>query len=509
VLLLAVLVFWVSLFFLLKLSKGEFKNKKMKKGSSVRMAQVAGQFYPDDKEELRMMAEKFLSSARQETAEESSSSQAPQVVIVPHAGWEYSGQTAATAFAQIYNSGFKKVILVGPSHRAFFEGVAIDDRDYWQTPLGRVKVDKELVGKIFFPEEGIITSREAHQNEHCLEVELPFLQLTLSDFKIVPLLIGQVNESTLVALAQRIAASFDEETLLVISSDLSHYPDMETAQIVDQQTIKAILSGRESEFIKTLERLANEYPQVDTFACGQEAIRVGLMVAENLNMGEGKLLAQSNSGQITGQTDRVVGYAAIGFYGKLENKSLKPQISEELNESQKKELLKIARETLEGYLKDGQPPDIKVEDKALKQKRGVFVTLKKNGQLRGCIGSFFPQKPLYQLVQEMAIAAAVNDSRFPPLQYNELEDVEIEISVLSPLRRISSPEEIELGKHGVYLKYGARTATFLPQVATETGWTREEFLSQLCTQKAGLPADCYLDPEAELFVYTAQVFGEE
>jgi len=509
VLLLAALVFLVSLFFLLKLKKDEFKNKKMKKEGSVRMAQVAGQFYPDDKEELRMMAEKFLSSAKQEIIEKGNLSQAPQIIIVPHAGWEYSGQIAAAAFAQINNAGFKRVILVGPSHRAFFEGVATYDRDYWQTPLGRVAVDKALVDKILSSHEGIVANHEVHQNEHCLEVELPFLQLILSDFKIVTVLIGQADEATLTALAQKIAANFDKESLLVVSSDLSHYPDMETAQIVDQQTIKAILCGRRSEFIKTLERLANEYPQVDTFACGQEAIKVGLMVAENLNMGEGKLLAETNSGQITGQTDRVVGYAAIGFYGKLENKSLKTKINEELSESQKKELLKIARETLENYLKNGQLVDVKVDDEALKQKRGVFVTLKKNGQLRGCIGSFFPQKPLYQLVQEMAIAAAVNDHRFPPLQYNELEDIKIEISVLSPLRRVSSPEEIELGKHGVYLKYGARTATFLPQVATETGWSREEFLSQLCAQKAGLPADCYLDPNVELFVYTAQVFGEE
>jgi len=286
VLLLAASVFLISLFFLLKLKKDEFKNKKMKEESSVRMAQVAGQFYPDDKEELRLMAEKFLSSARQKTIEAGSFSQAPRIIIVPHAGWEYSGQTAAAAFAQIYNGGFKKVILLGPSHRAFFEGVAIDDHDYWQTPLGKVKVDKELVGKILSPEEGIITSREAHQNEHCLEVELPFLQLTLSDFEIVPLLIGQVNESTLVVLAQRIAANLDKETLLVVSSDLSHYPDMETAQTVDRQTIAAILTGRESEFVKTLKRLASEYPQVDTFACGQEAIKVGLMVAENLNIGK-------------------------------------------------------------------------------------------------------------------------------------------------------------------------------------------------------------------------------
>jgi len=462
------------------------------KETIVRFPSVAGQFYPRNEGDLQTMADEFLSVAKQKTGKANYSS---QILIVPHAGWEYSGQTAAFGFTQIGNSDFKKVILVGPSHQAFFEGAAIDDSDYWQTPLGQVAVDKTLTNKILAPQEGIAANREAHKNEHCLEVELPFLQVVLSDFKIVPILIGQASESTLELLAQEIAANFDEKTLLVISSDLSHYPDIETARVVDQQTVEAILSGSKDKFVEILKKLTDEYSQVDTFACGREAIKVGLMAAEELGILEGKLLAKTNSGEVTGQTDRVVGYAAIGFYkkfkiqnSKFKIESQKSKIEEELDEDQQKTLLKIARQTLESYLKNGETPKISIDDEALNQKRGVFVTLKRDGQLRGCMGNFFSQKPLYREVADMAISAAVHDSRFSPLQYNELGNIKIEISVLSPMEKINSLDEIELGKHGVYLKYGARTAT---------------------SQKAGLPADCYLDPDTELFVYTAQVFKEE
>jgi len=479
---LIILLFGVGLLLVL-LNRVKIENESnLVKEVTVRQSAVAGQFYPRNEGDLRVMADKFLSVAKQKTKKIDSF---PRILVVPHAGWEYSGQIAAFGFAQIENSDFKRVILIGPSHQAFFEGAAIDDSDYWQTPLGQVAVDKTLANKILAPQEGIAANREAHKNEHCLEVELPFLQVVLSDFKIVPILIGQASESTLELLAQEIAANFDEKTLLVISSDLSHYPDIETARVVDQQTVEAILSGSKDKFVEILKKLTDEYLQVDTFACGREAIKVGLMAAEELGILEGKLLAKTNSGEVIGQTDRVVGYAAIGFYKK--NPKLKKsktqskmKIEEGLDEDQQKTLLKIARQTLESYLENGETPKISIDDEALNQKRGVFVTLKRNGQLRGCIGQFFSQKPLYQEVADMAISAAVHDSRFSPLQYNELGSIKIEISVLSPMRKVNSLEEIELGKHGVYLKYGARTATFLPQVATETGWSREERKKRAC-----------------------------
>ena len=251
-LLLAILLLGIGLLLILlnrvKIENGNSPVKEV----VVRQPAVAGQFYPRSEKDLRVMADEFLLVAKQKTGKTNYSS---QILVVPHAGWEYSGQTAAFGFTQIENSDFERVILIGPSHQAFFEGAAIDDSDYWQTPLGQVAVDKTLTNKILAPHEGILANREVHKNEHCLEVELPFLQVVLSDFKIVPILIGQASKDTLELLAQEIAANFDEKTLLVVSSDLSHYPDIETARVVDQQTVEAILSGSKNKFVEIFEQV--------------------------------------------------------------------------------------------------------------------------------------------------------------------------------------------------------------------------------------------------------------
>jgi len=222
---------------------------------------------------------------------------------------------------------------------------------------------------------------------------------------------------------------FDEDTLLVISSDLSHYPDYETANEVDKKTISSILAGNWKDFSNfTKEVMQKGYQGLETPACGSEAIKVGMMIAENLGLDEIKLFNYKNSGDITGDYSRVVGYASIGFFGKISKQQIKTQ--DLLNADQQKGLLKIARETLESYLKDKKIPDIKIDDDVLNQKFGVFVTLKKDDFLRGCIGEFEPKEPLYKLVQKKAIDAAVNDPRFDPLESNELPEIEIEISIL-------------------------------------------------------------------------------
>jgi AmmeMemoRadiSam system protein A len=199
----------------------------------------------------------------------------------------------------------------------------------------------------------------------------------------------------------------------------------------------------------------------------------------------------------------VVGYAAIGgWQAQNSNKT-------DLNQDAQKEALTIARQTLEEYLNSGEILEINPKSQALLQKLGAFVTLKKNGQLRGCIGSFEPNEPLYQTIQKMAIAAATQDLRFPPVTSDELKDIKIEISVLSPRKKINDWKEIRLGKDGVVIQKGNRSGTFLPQVATETGWNLEEFLSQLCSQKAGLPSNCYKDTDTNIYIFQAQVFEEE
>lgn len=489
--------------------KGGSEEKQKMEKPLIREPAVAGQFYPAQKGALEEQLALFFSKAL--PPEEAG--EAPNFLIVPHAGYPYSGSVAAQAFAQIKGSDFKTVILLGPSHQAYFASAALDGNDFWQTPLGGLALDKEKINKLQDQEGGIIISNLPHENEHCLEVLLPFLQMVgWEDFKIIPILLGQADEAVLNLLAQKISNVFDEQTLLVVSSDLSHYPPADLARVVDEQTVAAILSGKEEVFLKTLEELSQNYPQVATFACGQEAIRVGLKVGQALGMTKQKLFSLTNSGEVTGEGERAVGYAAIGFWlnaPKAANGNKKNNIEEKLSPEEKEMLLSRVRGALENYFGKGEAPDESPPTPRLAQKRGVFVTLKKNGQLRGCIGDFSADEPLWEKVEKMALAAAFDDPRFLPLSPEELEEIKIEISVLSPLKKINSVEEIEMGKHGVYLKYGQRSATFLPQVAEETGWSKEEFLTNLCVEKAGLPVDCWRHPGAELFTYTAEVFQEE
>jgi AmmeMemoRadiSam system protein A len=245
------------------------------------------------------------------------------------------------------------------------------------------------------------------------------------------------------------------------------------------------------------------YSGLETPACGHEAIKVALRAGEILGIKNYQEIRYQNSGDTAGDKTRVVGYAAIGGWQSLSsNKTY-------LDQDAQKEALKIARQTLEKYLSSKEILEIKVKSKVLLQKLGAFVTLRKNGQLRGCIGSFEPNEPLFRVIQKMAIAAATQDFRFPPVNPEELEDIKIEISVLTPKKKIDDWKKIRLGKDGVVIQKGDRSGTFLPQVATETGWNLEEFLSQLCSQKAGLSHDCYKDTDTNIYVFQAQVFEEE
>ena len=465
---------------------------------------VAGAFYPGTKQELEVQIEAFFENVSEEEEEEKKL----RILIVPHAGYQYSGQVAAFGFRQIQGQSYKKVILLGGSHQAFFEGAAIDESDAWETPLGKVKIDKNLASVIAKYHPKIYFSTNAHSQEHSLEVELPFLQKTFSDFKIVPILLGEVKDELLEALANALKENFTENALVIVSTDLSHYPPYKIAKEVDQRTIEAILSGDPENFEATISaQMKKGYPNLVTCACGERAVRVGMILAKKLGISDIRLLKYANSGDVTGDMGRVVGYAAIGFY--QEKSKIKNQKSKfELGEEAQKEALQIARRTLESYLKDKTVPQIEVENEILKQKLGAFVTLRKDGQLRGCIGSFEPDKPLWKTVQEMAIAAATKDVRFSPVERSELKDIEIEISVLSPRRKIKDWGEIELGKHGVYIQKGLRGGVFLPQVATENNWDLDTFMGTLCAQKAGLPWDCWKKKDVDLFVFTAQVFSE-
>jgi AmmeMemoRadiSam system protein A len=180
-----------------------------------------------------------------------------------------------------------------------------------------------------------------------------------------------------------------------------------------------------------------------------------------------------------------------------------------LNKNQRKRLLDIARNSIETYLKTGKKLEVTETDPLLLKEMGAFVTLGEGGQLRGCIGSLVGRQPLYLTVRDMAVQAAVGDPRFAPVSLDGLKDIDIEISALSPLERVNSADDIKMGIHGVLVRRGFNSGVFLPQVGTESGWSKEDFLSELCRQKAGLPADAWKDKSTELYIFTAEVFSEK
>lgn len=466
---------------------------------NIRPAAYSGSYYPSDPQVLSGQLDRFLAAVPEATA-----SADLRVLILPHAGLEYSGGVAAYGFKELMGRKFDRVILLGASHHTAFEGVAVDDSDTWQTPLGQVDLDSGFITKLIQEDSEMVRNGEIHRDEQTLEVELIFLQKALIDFKIVPLLLGVEDEQTLTNLAAVLANNFDAKTLLVISSDLSHYPNQTNAQTVDQKTIEAIISGDAGKLVRaTDESMSEGIENLVTCACGESAIRVGMTVAAKIGAEQIRLLKYANSGEVTGDSSRVVGYGAIGFYAQDSDVGS----GEELAPAEQTELLKIAKETLNSFVGEGKIPPLTNTNPKLDVRRGVFVTLQKNGQLRGCLGVFDPREPLWKTVIDRTVAAASQDPRFMPVVSNELGEIDIEISVLSSPRKITSASEIELGKHGVIVKQGSRGGVFLPQVATETGWDLETFLSQLCSQKAGLPSNCWQSPETELYIFTAQVFS--
>ena len=429
-------------------------------------------------------------------------------VIVPHAGYYYSGNVAAAAYRSIpVDKTYKRIFLLGPSHHEWLDGASVNtEADYYATPLGEVKVDHETALQLTTTNgtnsDSVFFYRpKAHDREHCLEVQLPFLQRRFgADLPpIIPIIISTNDFQKLKRMADVLKPYFNDENLFIISSDFSHYPSYEDACEADALTGKAIESGSVEEFIGAIEANArSDKHDLATSACGQFAIITLMLMLDSQY--EVRHLMYQNSGDISGDRDRVVGYHAFAI---LRKDSTGFTLSDE-----EKSLLKdIALQSIKDSL-DGKPignlSPLTSHHSPLKEKCGAFVSLHKHGRLRGCIGHFGEDVPLYEIVSEMARAAAFEDPRFDPVRRNELDDLDIEISVLTPMRRIQSLDEFELHRHGIYIRKGFRSGTFLPQVADEVNWTKEEFVAHCSQDKAGLGWDGWKD--AELYVYEAIVF---
>ena len=499
VLILAVL----SLAFTFSLS-GE---KKEAPANNIRKAAVAGGFYPGDKATLEQYVDALLRQADPPKIKEPI-----RAIMVPHAGYVYSGPVAAYAYKVLEDRDIRTVILIGNSHRHSFDGIAIYARGAFETPLGLVPVDEAITAKLLAADPTIVDRPDIHEDDHVLEVQLPFLQRILKDFKIVPILFSGDSPGLAEKLAAILPSLMDEKTVLVASTDMSHYPAYNEASAGDKKVLEAILTGKTENLDAILNALASErIPQAETFLCSPSGVRTALLLAKAAGDPAPVLLKYANSGDSpAGDKNRVVGYGAVAFPSKLGTMPASPRADEKgMTAQDQEELLKIARTSVESYVRNGVIPVIETSSGNLQKPLGAFVTLKENGQLRGCIGRFEPSEPLFKIIQQMAISAASQDPRFRPVTADELGKLEYEISVLSPLRRVETAHEIVLGKHGVQISKDFHHGVFLPQVATETGWSKEEFLSELCSQKAGLPRDCWKDPKVNLQVFTADIFSEK
>lgn len=470
---------------------------------------VAGQFYPGNPEELKAELSRLFALAVTKKTEN-----CVRAVIAPHAGYVFSGEIAASSFNQLdINKKYKTIFIIGSSHRMSFDGASIYNIGNYKTPLGIVPVDIDLASRLIAGNKCFCARTDAHLSEHSLEVQIPFLQYRLkNEFKIIPIVVATQDPQTCRQIAEALKPYFTDDNLFVISTDFSHYPSYDDACRIDKLTADAILSNHPQELIRTLE--ANESKGIDNLAtslCGWTSVLTLLYITEKTEGIRYLPVAYKNSGDAKGYGDktRVVGYHSIAVINENpETLSAHESADSFLSPRDKRELLSLARKTIETYLNRGGTYKPRTDDfsAALKTHAGAFVTLHEEGKLRGCIGQFEPTIPLYEVIQEMAIASATRDSRFMPVTSQELSKIQIEISVLTPLKKIQSADEIELGKHGIYMKKGYHSGTFLPQVATDTKWSLEEFLGHCARDKAGIGWDGWKD--AELFVYEAIIFSE-
>ena len=467
---------------------------------------ASGRFYSSGKEELtRDLADLFASCLKQEKEQDVSA------IISPHAGYVFSGKVAASAFSSIQeNRKFRNIFIIGSSHVMAFDGASVYNTGDFITPLGRAHVNREIADKLKSGNKAFDFPTTAHLQEHSIEVQVPFIQYYFkSQPSIVPIIIGTTKGSTLKIIAEALRPWFNDENLFVISSDFSHYPSYNNAVSVDNATASSIITGDPELFLSALKK--NSSKQIEGLAtsmCGWTSGLILMYLSEHEKNLQYKKIDYCNSGDTEyGDKDRVVGYNAIALINKSNQKAEDSEFS--FTSSEKKILFEIARSNISARLNGTkiQDPDPKKIPPKLKMNYGVFVTLKINGNLRGCIGRFVSTDPLYEVVKASAISSAFEDPRFPSLSKDEYPKTDIEITVLGPMRRISSPDEIILGKHGIYIKKDFRAGTMLPQVAIEQGWTVEQFLGYTSRDKAGLGWDGW--KSAELYIYEGLVLEEK
>ncbi len=485
-------------------------------GEFVRPPAVAGQFYPGEPAKLEAAIRSFISTARP------AEGRRPVAIVAPHAGYTYSGQIAADAYRQAMGHEYDLIVILGTNHTSgTFTGVSVFDGKGYRTPLGVAEIDREVAAELIATQPSFRFDKSVHEREHSVEVQVPFVQVLFPGVKIVTAVVGYPDLELCTQFGRALARAVEHrKVLIVVSSDLSHYPAYADAEKVDLATLEAITSldpgTLETYFRK---RAGSRVKNLSTFACGRAPLLAALEAIRLLGAQDARIISYANSGDTAlADLSRVVGYGAVAFFPRdadVAANSADPTLGwrphandwqEALSEAEGRQLLAFARESIRQYLETGTTPLARESAPALWRKQGVFVTLKKNGQLRGCIGHTTADRPLCQVVGAMALQAAFNDHRFSPLKPGELEQIQIEVSLLSPLQRIDDPGKIVLGRDGVVISKQGRGALFLPEVAVEQGWNREQMLEQLC-RKAGLPPGAWREG-AEFHTFQTMVLHE-
>jgi hypothetical protein len=483
---------------------------------------VAGRFYPADPAKLRGAVEAFLHDALPARDER------PIAIVVPHAGYVFSGQIAGDAWKQAMGRGYDLVVILGTNHTtAEFRGVSVFTGAGLRTPLGVASTDRAVAASLVAADRDFGYRPEVHREEHSVEVQVPFAQVALPGVKVVEAVVGTTDADLCARFGRELARAVrGRRALIVASSDLSHYPNHDDAVAADSVTLAAI-AGLDPGAVRGViaREMRSGKPGLVTCACGEGPILAAMIAARELGATHGVVVSRANSGETAlGDGDRVVGYGAVvlcGGPGAADTRALEhPAVgagspagtapgadrSGQLDPDDRRALLTLARETIRRFLTTETLPLARGLPAHLQRKQGAFVTIEKNGELRGCIGHMAEDRPLAEVVGAMVYQAAFGDPRFSPLEEDEYAAISIEISVLTPMAPIPGPDRIVVGRDGVMLRKGGRSAVFLPQVAPEQGWGRDELLDNLC-RKAGMPADCWRE-RADLFTFQAIVFKE-
>jgi AmmeMemoRadiSam system protein B/AmmeMemoRadiSam system protein A len=474
----------------------------------VRSPAVAGQFYPENANVLKLAIEKFMADALPPEGKN------PFAIVVPHAGYIYSGQICADGWNQVRNENYDTIVLLGTNHTTpNLKKIALYPGGGFQTPLGTAVIDSGLASELLSASSDCAFDKGPHQSEHSVEVQIPFAQTLFPGAKIIAAIVGDADVAQCTRFGKALASVLKKKRgLIVASSDLSHYPSAEEAEEVDMKTLEAIatLDPERLRMVIRAQR-TRHIPNMSTCACGEAPIMAAMTAAREMGASEGRIISYAHSGNaLVGERNRVVGYGALLMAAGYENPGATVAFdgSDEANISpaDRKYLLWLARETINRYLTVKMMPLPRLSTPLRRKLRGVFVTLKKRGNLRGCIGRMVPDRPLAELAGVVALESALEDPRFNQVTLRELPDLEIEISVLTPMQRVSGPADIVVGTDGVMLQKGGRSAVFLPQVATEQRWNRDEMLDHL-SMKAGLPAGAWRD-NAVFLTFQAIVFSE-